>query len=233
MSFFTSLAILLFALLILLFLGLGPGVFSIFFHAATAQHRASRADDLTLGFILGQEIFTTVAFLATYCVLAFSFQDPTPLSTALPYILAGILFAEAIFFCLFYFKKGKTSALFIPRTTAKNLEAHASSAKTRSDAIALGFVTSLLESPFTIPLFIAMSLCILHLRLIASPVIIASLLFVAAPSFFIYTLYRRGHNLATITRLRIRYKPAIRTLLTLTYLLIAVLIILETTHYGR
>ena len=228
MSFFTSLGILVLSMLIQLFLQLSPAVFAIFYHSALANFSRKRADDLSLGFILGQELCTAFLFLAAFIVTAFTFQDPNPLSRVLPWLLAGICFAEAIVTCFFYFRRGPGTRLFISRRAATSLTLHAKKAKTRSDAIALGFVTSLLETPFTLPLYLAMSLAIHSFTSISSSLLIGvDLLLVTIPLFIIRCFYTSGHHLAAIQRYRARHRLLTRLILSLNFLAIAVLLIIN------
>ena len=233
MSFFTSLGILFLAMLIQVFLQLSPGVFAIFYHSALANHTRKKADDLALGFILGQEIFAAIVFLTTYLFAAFSFQDPNFFTAnILPWLLVGVFTAEAIFILCFYFrhdKSIKSTRLFITRKSATALTTHAGNVKTRSDAIALGLVTASLELPFTLPLYIILSLIVTSFPTISASLLIILYIIVASLPLFAIKFFFAHHNLAIFVRLRIKYKPLIRLTLTVSYLLVAILIAIRTT----
>ena len=230
MSFFTSLGILLLAMVILFFLQLGPGTFAIFYHSALANFSRKRADDLSLSFILGQEAFTALAFLATFMIASFSFQEPNFFVTdILPCIIAGLFVALAVFIAIFYFRPGASDMrLFVPRRFVASLMQNTKKARNRSDCIMLGFITAGLESFFTIPLYLAVSLVIINFPILTSNlIIIIGVLIAALPLFIIRCFYVLGNNLAEIERLRIRYRNLIRLILVVSYLSIAALIILN------
>ena len=115
------------------------------------------------------------------------------------------------------------------RRSAAALTLHAKVAKSRSDGIALGLITASLELPFTLPLYVIMSLCIASLPAMSISLLIILYIIVAALPLFATRLFFVHHNLAIIERLRIKYKPFTRMILTVSYLLIAILIIIRTT----
>ena len=60
MSFLTSIIIILLVVVILTFMQLSTGVFSIFYHYSTAKHSRKKADDLSLDF-KNDEIFDSAS----------------------------------------------------------------------------------------------------------------------------------------------------------------------------
>ncbi len=213
-------------MVIFAFLQLSPGLFTIFYHSRLAKTSKKRADDQSLSYILGNEIFHTTFWLIIYFVIfAIFYNIPDFNQGVFPYVMAGICFAEAIAIFFFYFrpsKQKKSTSLFIARRTAKSLFYRAETIKNRSDCITLGFVTNLLELVFTLPIII---LCTIILQdspaLSRAAIIIAFVIISAVPLFIIRGLYHKDYTLADLQRLRTKLKTHFRVILTLAYIAIA------------
>ncbi|MBQ3293046.1 hypothetical protein IJG93_01930 [Candidatus Saccharibacteria bacterium] len=233
MSDFISVIIILLAMVIQAFLQLTPGVFACFYHHALGKTSVKKADDASLSFILGTEIFTAIAFLTIYIIISFIAADKITDNNIYTAILAGVFIAEAVITLFFYFrrntkKKEQSTRLFLPRHITKSLIRNANKVKNRSDTITLGIITATLELFFTLPLYIIISTEILNLSLRYGFVyIIAYIIIATIPLFAIRTAFRTDHNLAEIQRFRVSKKSLIRLILSLSYLLIAILIIVK------
>lgn len=223
MGIFVSVVILILVVLIPMLLQLTPGTFSIFYHYALGKNSTKKADDLSLGFILGTEIFTTITWITIYTLIFTSFCTDTNFCPNIVFwIMSGTILAESIIILLFYYRKGKSTSLFISRHTANALSTRARQVKTRSDAIMLGFFAGLPELIFTLPLYIISSIILLETA--ALPRAILVILYIAAftlPLFIIRITYHTGRNLADITRFRLRIKPMVRTILFLLYFVLS------------
>lgn len=235
MSVIISVIILILAMLISAFLQLVPGTFSIFYHFSLSKTNAKKADDRSLGFILGSELFITFIWVAIYSlILSFFCNSPDFCPSSFFWIMSGILFAEAVAVFWFYYRKSKATALFIPRRTASTISNCARKAKSRSDAITLGFFAGLPELIFTLPLYVISAIILLNTTAISRAlVVILYVLFSTIPLFIIRTAYRTGHNLADITRARTRFKPFFRLSLSILYVLLALAVLnLGIINYG-
>lgn len=232
MSFFTSLITLILATLIQGLMQLSSGVFATFYHYALGKKSRKKADDFSLYFILGTEIFIAATFLIL-CIFIFTFYNQIDSHTNLfSWILAGIFAFEALFSFFFYYRKGKTTELsFIPRFIEKNLTNHISNIKTRSDAFVLGFISNIPELIFTLPIYIFLIINLIDFDILPRTMII--ILYVVAtifPPILTFSLYHSGHNFADIARLRLRYKPLVRFSLPIIYILLTIILILGTHH---
>ena len=228
MSVFISLGIVLAAMLIQAFLQLTPSVFTIFYHYALGKTSKKKADDQSLSFILGVEIFIAITFLITYIIIAFFIAEKDFMNSIFLWILSGIFFAEGIFILCCYFKNGKksksTTKLFIPRSIAKSFIFRVEHTKNRSDTIALGFITAASELLFTLPLFIISSIQIFKLSRNSGFIfIIAYIIIATLPLFAIRTAYRTDHNFAEIQRFRVKRKLFFRLILSLGFIAISIL----------
>lgn len=210
------------------FLQLSPGVFSVFYHYALGKTTAKKADDQALSFILGTEIATATFFLITYFLITFFATENNFLNSTFLWVMAGIFFTLGIFTFSCYFKLGKknknTTKLFLSRHMAESFVYHATHTKNRTDTIILGFLSTTAELIFTLPLFIISSVEILNLSPRYNFIFIILYIIVATiPLFATRMLFRTGHNLAEIEKLRIKRKLLFRFVISVSYILVAIL----------
>ncbi|MBR0488552.1 hypothetical protein IJJ39_02685 [Candidatus Saccharibacteria bacterium] len=232
MSVFVPVIILVLAMLIQGSMQLSQGIFSIFYHSTLAKFSHKKTDDLSLSFLLGVEFFFAIIFMSIYAAVNFLFLNLVDYSIVF-WIFAGIAFAIAICLFCFYFRKTIATALFIPRRVAASFVTHATHVRTRRDAFALGFFSNLPELIFTLPLIIIVCFLLTTFPSPASCFIIIPYIIIAViPLFVIRTLFSTRHNLAFVTRLRARLKPVIRTILSLSFITIAALLIYLGVIYG-
>lgn len=215
-------------MLILASMQLAPGTFSIFYHFMLGKYSRKKADNLSLSFIFGTELFMVAIWLLTYFILYAFFTNLTDYQIFL-WIFAGISVAESVSFFLFYFRSPasrKSTALFVPRRFTNTIMNRITTIKTRKDAFLLGFFIGVPELVFTLPLFIITNTILLNTTLIPTAFTIALIVFITIlPLFVVRTLYRAGYTLASIHRFRVHLKPTIRILLPLGYLIIAIILI--------
>lgn len=215
------------SMLIFVFLQITPATFSIFYHYALGKFSKKKADDLSLSFILGSEIFTTLIWLLSYIIIFALLKDVQNHTLAiLDFTFAGIMFALAFIVLIFYFNRGKNTTTFLPRNLTRGIYNRTQSIKNRTDACFLGFFVGIFELIFTLPVFVATVLVLESTA--AAPralAIIFNVLAAALPLFVIRYFYHSDRNLADITRARVKLKPHFRFILTLTYLAISIALI--------
>ncbi len=222
-------------MLIFMSLQLVPATFSIFYHYALGKTSVKKADDRSLSFVLGSEIFSAFVWVIVYTLLFTFFCTASEFCPSIIFwIMSGVLIAEAVLMLFFYYRKGNATALFISRRTAKALCNYSCKAKNRSDAIAVGFFAGFPELIFTLPLYIISAIILLDATTLPRTLIILLLILAGViPLFIIRTFYRTSHNLASITRLRIRIKPFVRFIIPLLYLFLAIAVLnLGVVNYG-
>ncbi|MBQ2695226.1 hypothetical protein IJG04_01120 [Candidatus Saccharibacteria bacterium] len=233
MSFITSVLILVLAMLIQAFLQLNPSVFAIFYHNALGKKSPKVADNLSLYFFFGIEVFCAIVFLSIYFLLSTIFTYfPYFMTNIFPWIMSGIFMALAIVSFFWYFRTGhnckKTTKLFISRSLAHHLTTCAEKVTTRSDAFLLGAFIGIIELGFTLPLYIICTFQIIYFTELSSFLIIILYIFSALlPLFIIHAIFLSHHNLANIQRFRIRKKPLFRITISLSFLIIAILTLIS------
>ncbi|MBR2855468.1 hypothetical protein IKE99_00805 [Candidatus Saccharibacteria bacterium] len=231
MSVFISVGIVILAMLIMASLQLVPGIFALFSHYAIGKFQRTKASTLALWFILGAEIITVIFFIiAVYLSYILFLNDLDPRNNVLTWIFAGILIALSLASFFFYFRHphSKDTELFIPRSFAKAFDKRARSAKSPSDAFALGAFSNIPELIFTMPLYIitATEIVYSHAEYFADDFMtILYILISTVPLFVLYHSFRSKRTLADVMHSRIRDKTFHRLCLSFSYLTIAILII--------
>lgn len=226
MSFLAPVIILVLALLQAL-LQLVPGIFTIFYHSSLGRRSPTKTDNLSLFFILGTETFTVAIWLILYAAISGIFYHNADFNDGiLVWLVASVFLALGLASLLFYYRKGPSTALYIPRNTAAQLTKRAESIKTRSDAFVLGFLSSGIELLFSLPIYLVAIVETMKIHSIPRVFIIIPYVIVSiSPLFGIRALYRSGHNLATVERLRTKAKPIVRFLLCTCFIVVAILLI--------
>lgn len=221
MSIIASVIILILSMLISFCLQLVPGSFAIFYHYALGKTGMKKADDRALSFILGVEIFITIVWLIIYFLTLTIFYNFPEIKSIVLFILSGIFFAEAIAALFFYYRKGRSTALFIPRKIARGITMKIEKAKNRSDCILLGAIIGLFELVFTLPLYFASASVIINFDAMPRVFAIAFyVLFSVLPLFITRYVFKMGGNLADIERFRVKIKRLIKIVLFFSFILI-------------
>lgn len=229
MSVFASVGILLFAMLILGFLQLVPGIFLLFRHHASGKYSRSRASDQAAFFIFGVETAVILVFLFIYLILSYSpALVPVFDSNVFTWIMASIAFILSLVTCFGYFRPGPGTKLFISRKVARQYQTGIKTTKSRSDAFVLGLTTIAPELVFTLPLYILATIEIMRLGpdcFSRAGLIILFAIATILPLIIIHALWQH-YNLADFIRFRFKNKAFFRFTLSFAYFAIAVLIII-------
>lgn len=230
MSVFTSAGILILSMLIMAFLQLTPGVFLLFSHYSYGRFSRKNASCASLFFILGAETSAVLVYLSIYFVLSALYVAPlNVVNDLLAWIIAGAMIAIGVIFPFCYFQKGKGTKLFISRRLAKEFNQKTKTAKSRSDAFVLGFIASLPELIFTIPVYMIAAIEIMKIG--SSPILRAILslgliLIKIAPLIAVHLAMDAGQNLAVIQKARVKNKQFTKYFTSVIYLLIGILVII-------
>ena len=233
MSILVSVFILILVALIQTFMQLSPGVFALFYHYALGKKSRKKADSFSLYYILGYEFFI-IATIFILCIFVFLINKAVTIDFALVYwILAGVSIAEAMAGLFFYYRKNKTTELFISRKLARSIEKQASNVKNSSDAFILGFVSGLPELIFTLPVYLTAIFTLIDFTIIPrATVLIAFIILAILPLIWIFILYHTDRHLADIARLRLKLKPFVKIVFCFCFLLLAIAIMLGNLNHG-
>lgn len=231
MSVFSSIGIVLLAIIIMGSFQLVPGVFALFYHYASGRFSRDKTSTLSLFYIIGAEIMSAFLFIASFYISYLLFlQDLNPCNTILTWVYIGIFATLSVISLLFYYRHphSRDTELFLPRTFAKNLRLRAQKVKTPSDAFALGALSNVYELFFTLPLYLltATEIMYMHTEYIVDDLL--TLLYIIAtviPLFVIYYSFQFNHNLAHIQKTRVKDKTFHRIIISVSYLTIALLLL--------
>lgn len=237
MSIILSVISLILVVVILTSLQLTPATFSIFYHHALGKYSSKKADNLSLYFILGVELFAAAMWLLIYFILyALLINLHDFHHNIMFWIFAGITIAEAIIFFIYYFRRPAKSenksrrqtstALFLPRRFANALLFRTTHLKNQKDALLLGFFVGVPELIFTLPLFIIANFILLYcIEISAAITIFVATLLMTIPLFATLIAFHSDHNLANIQRFRAHIKPILHFSIPLCLLALSITLI--------
>lgn len=202
MSLSISLAIIIFAALIHSSFQLSVSVLTLLSgHAIGSEHSHNRLLGLTTSFVFGACLITLLLVSSLAFVFFNIFNGNTP-----QIIWAGscgLLFGVAASVWMFYYRREKGTALWVPRGLAKYLTDQTKTAKTKSEALSLGMSSVLGEILFIVAPLTIGSLVIAQLP---TPLQLVGALVYTAVSLsslvIVWMLIGGGHTLGRIQKWR-------------------------------
>lgn len=140
-------------------------------------------------------------------------------------IVVGMLVALAVATWAIYYRRGRSTELWLPRTVAKFIDNRAEATNSNTEAFSLGILTSLAEMPFTMVLFLIAGNSLLRLdpnqQLLA--VAIYTILAVL-PLVILRIAIRHGKTVVDVQRWRVNHKMFLRVITGLGFLALAIFI---------
>lgn len=130
-----------------------------------------------------------------------------PLWTEELVIVVAMLVALAVATWGFYYRRGKSTELWLPRSVARFIDKRAKETNNNTEAFSLGVLTSLAEMPFTLVLIVVAANSILALP--APYQLLAVVLYTVVaiiPPVVVRLAVRRGQTIADIQRWRVKHK---------------------------
>jgi hypothetical protein len=162
MDIFGSLAIIALAALIHSSFQLSVSVLTLISgHSMVAKRSQSKVLRLTTGFVSGSVVMTVLllAFIAT--IFTDSFNGSTP---NIAWAMAcGLLFGVSVAVLLFYYRREKGTALWIPRPIAQHLNDRAKATSSSVEAFSLGMTSVIGELIFIVAPLIISALVLIQL----------------------------------------------------------------------
>ncbi|MBQ8996515.1 hypothetical protein IJ095_00590 [Candidatus Saccharibacteria bacterium] len=210
MEGYTYLGIIVLAGLILASFATPLATLLLLYHASLGAHVRQTTRRLASSYLSGVTLMhflllASTAFLVSGLSVAGTFSR-TSLS-----VLFGILLALAVVSWAFYYKRGTTTELWLPRSLAKFLSSRAKSTSDLNEAYVLGLLVPLSELLFSLPLFLLAGDAVLHLSPVfqALGLVIFTLLSVL-PLLILRLSLRSGRNVTEVQRFRLRHKAFFR-----------------------
>lgn len=170
-------------------------------HAIGAKHSHARILRLTFGFVSGAGVMTLLALSFISLIFLHLFGHDAPQFVWA--IACGLLIGVGLAVWIFYYRPGKGTSLWIPRSFARHLSDRSKATKSGVEAFSLGLTSVVSEM-----LFIAAPLIISALVLIQLPghwqlVGIAIYAVISLLTLFsVWVLIGSGHKLSSIQKWR-------------------------------
>lgn len=181
------------------------GTLLLLYHASLGKHVKKRTKNLVSSYIAGVGSLVFLGIAAVAFILDRYFEKP--LWTEELIIVVAMLVALAIATWGFYYRRGRSTELWLPRSVARFIDKRAKETNSNTEAFSLGVLTSLAEMPFTLVLTVIAANSILALptpyQLLA---VVLYTVVAIIPPIIVRLAVRRGQTIADIQRWRVKHK---------------------------
>lgn len=201
-------------------LQLEPGALLLLYHASLGKHVRKKTRRLVSSYIsgVGTLIFlglATIAFILDRYFGGALYAEEVV-------IVVGMLLALAIIAWAFYYRRGRTTELWLPRSVAHFIDKRAKLTDSQTEAFSLGMLTSFAEMPFTLILLVVAANSVLDLPLLEQLIAVALYTIIAIlPPVFLRFAIRKGSTVVEIQRWRVKHKTFFRILTGVGFLVLA------------
>ena len=190
-------------------LQLGVGTLLLLYHASLGKHIPKRTRGLVTNYILGNALLTALAVAgACFGVFVVCQGEMNP---AMLTIVVGILIALAISIWAFYYRFGKSTELWLPKSISRYIDRRARLTNSNTEAFSLGMLACFAEAPFTVILIVVAANSVLGLpqalQLLAVAIYAALSVF---PLVALRIAVRNGQTVVDIQKWRIKNKNFLR-----------------------
>lgn len=199
------------AALIHALLQLQLGALLLLYHASLGRHVKKKTRHLVSSYIFGTATLIFMAVATTCFILDRYFGKALYVEEVA--IVIGMLLALAIATWVFYYRRGKSTELWLPRVVARFIDRRAKETNSNTEAFSLGVLTSLAEMPFTLVLFLVAANS--TMKLSGAMQILAILIYTAVailPLVIARIAIRKGQTVVDIQRWRVKHKNFMRVL---------------------
>ena len=186
-------------------LQLSFGGLILLYHASMGQHRRKKTRRLTRAYILGALIITMLAVSGiAFWISQFAGQALTLEATM---ICVGVFLATAAVMWLLYYRRGRNTELWLPRSFSRFINRRAKATNDQIEAFSLGTLSAFAEMPMSLAIFFVVANCILttsaELQIVA---LLFYLLIVALPMLTLKFYVRNGNSVVTAQQWRVKHK---------------------------
>lgn len=205
-------------------LQLGVGALLLLYHASLGKHVRKKTRELASNYILGNAFLTLLAVPAAAFMIGVVFQGQMNPGTMT--IAIGILAALAISVWAFYFRLGKSTELWLPKSIAKFINKRAELTESKTEAFSLGMLACFAEAPFTFMLVIVSANSIVALPLgLQILMIFVYVLLSILPLAILRIAVRKGETVVDIQKWRLRNKKFLRVVSGVGFLVLALFLL--------
>lgn len=192
-------------------LQLSLGALLLLYHASLGKHVRKKTRFLVDSYISGMGMLVFLGLAATIFVLDRYFEEPLYIEELI--IVVGMLIALAIASWFFYYRRGKSTELWLPRSVARFIDKRAKTTNSNTEAFSLGVLTSLAEMPFTIVLFVVAANSVLVLPHLYQILAVAMYTIITIiPPVVLRIAIRKGQTVVDVQRWRVKHKLFFRLL---------------------
>ena len=190
-------------------LQLSLGGLILLYHASMGHHRRRKTRFLAKNYIIGAAVISFLMVCALGFLISTAFNGA--LKTEYLVICVGIFLASALVMWFFYFRRGRNTELWLPRSFTRYIHRRAKATNDNIEAFSLGMLSSFAEMPLSIALYFVVANCILNLS--AQYQIFAVLgytLMTVFPLCILKLRVKTGQNVVEFQKARLRNKAYLR-----------------------
>lgn len=187
------------------------GTLLLLYHASLGKHVRKKTRRLVSSYIAGIGTLVFLSLATAGFILDRYFEKALYAEELL--IVVGMLVALAVAAWLFYYRIGKSTELWLPRTVAKFIDKRAKMTNSNTEAFSLGMLTSFAEMPFTLVLLVVAANGILKLPMLYQllALVLYTLITIIPPAILRLSI-RKGQTVVSVQRWRVKHKTFFRLL---------------------
>ena len=222
MSEYVVFAIIVLAGLVQSSLQFGLGGLLMLFSNSFGQKTKKKTKKLVNRYIIGNAFFIMVMTMATAFLILRSFERLTPAMMA---VVVIVLLLSAVGIWTFYYKTGRSTELWLPKSIRHYIRARAKETDSRVEAFSLGMLSGFAEMPFSIMLYIVVANMALELH--HGWQIVGILVYVIismAPTLVMKDYIKSGKTLVAVQRWRIKNKNFIKLMGGIGFVVLAIFV---------
>lgn len=193
----------------------------LLYHSSLGKHIKKKTKVIVSSYIagVGTLIFLGVAAL---CFL-FDRYFGKALYPEEMVIVISMLIAIAVVMWTFYYKRGKSTELWLPRIVANFIDKRAKTTESNTEAFSLGVLTSFAEMPFTLVLLVVAANSILQLPHVWQIIAVCVYTLIAIlPLIAVRFVVRQGETIVGVQRWRVKYKSFMRIMTGVGFLILGI-----------
>lgn len=192
-------------------LQLGVGTLLLLYHASLGKHVGRKTKELVTNYIFGNALLTALAVAAGAFGIFVICQGE--MNAAMLTIVVGILVALAVSVWAFYYRWGKSTELWLPKSVARYINKRAELTESNTEAFGLGMLACFAEAPFTLILIVvtANSVVALPQALQILAIAIYTLLSVL-PLLVMRIAVKKGQTIVDVQKWRMKNKNFLRVI---------------------
>jgi hypothetical protein len=205
-------------------LQLGLGGLILLYHNSLGKHHRRKTRYLAKHYIIGSCAITFL-MVCTLCYLIGNFFNGALTAEWLT-ICAGIFAACGAVMCVLYYRKGKSTELWLPKGFTRFIQKKARQTNDNVEAFSLGLLSSFAEMPFSIAIYFVAANAILHLsghlQLVG---VIGYAVLTAVPLIALKLRIKTGRNAVEAQKWRVKNKTFSKVFSGSAFMLLAMFIL--------